>query len=74
MVAIGAHASSASAIWRAEAKRLVTLRESERITTLLGNRSFTDKAKLEVIERERAKLSEFQSKRQQLQERLNDLA
>ncbi|MFN8444506.1 MAG: valine--tRNA ligase [Caldilineaceae bacterium] len=48
-------------------------KQAQRITGLLSNSSFTDKAKPEVIERERAKLVEFQSKRQQLQERLNEL-
>ncbi|MFN8487520.1 MAG: valine--tRNA ligase [Caldilineaceae bacterium] len=49
-------------------------KQAQRIEGLLGNPGFTNKAPAEVIERERAKLSDLQSKRDQLAERLSELA
>ena len=49
-------------------------KQAQRIEGLLGNPGFTNKAPAEVIERERAKLNDLQVKRNQLAERLGELA
>ena len=49
-------------------------KQLQRIHGLLGNASFVEKAKPEVIERERNKQGELQDKRSQLAERLASLA
>ncbi len=49
-------------------------KQAQRIEGLLGNPGFTNKAPADVIERERAKVSELQEKRGQLAERLSALA
>jgi valyl-tRNA synthetase len=48
-------------------------KQLQRIDGLLGNAGFVAKAPAEVIERERSKQDELQSKRGQLAERLADL-
>ena len=49
-------------------------KQLQRIHGLLGNASFVEKAKPEVIERERNKQDELQDQRSQLAERLASLA
>ena len=49
-------------------------KQLQRIDGLLGNAGFVAKAPAEVIERERSKQGELQSKRVQLAERLTELS
>lgn len=49
-------------------------KQAQRIEGLLGNPGFTNKAPADVIERERAKVTELKEKRGQLAERLSELA
>jgi valyl-tRNA synthetase len=48
-------------------------KQMQRITGLLANPGFTDKAPADVVERERVRLDEFAAKRQQFETRLREL-
>ncbi|MBE2238870.1 MAG: valine--tRNA ligase [Caldilineaceae bacterium] len=48
-------------------------KQAQRIEGMLGNAGFTQKAPVEVVERERSRLVELQARRSQLEERLAEL-